>query len=126
MTIPVSPKSQDLYKAYITCLNPVLKLRPKEIEVLDVLTRTYFSLLGASKQGQILEKDIYERMNGGAGRKIMRDNIKMSEASFNNHVMKLKQKKILTDTNVLPTWITTVNINKQPLKIEYTIETPKA
>lgn len=122
MIIPVSPIKQDIYKAYIMCLNPLLKLKTREIEVLDILTKTYFHLNTASKKGEVPKNEIYTRMHGGAGRKIMRDVIKMSEASFNNHISHLKKKNVITDKGELPKFITDLETQKEPLKIQYIIE----
>jgi len=126
MFIPVSPKKEDLYKAYITCLNPVLKLKPREIETLDILARTYLSLRSAVKKGQVNAADIYPKMYSDVGRKIMQDAIKMSPASFTNHVCQLRKKKILTENNELPSYITELETLKEPLVVKYTIESPKA
>jgi len=122
MVIPVNPKKQDLYKAYIMCLNPLLKLKPREIEVLNIMTKTYFSLYAASMKGEVPFTEIYTRMHGGAGRKIMRDYIKMSEASFNNHLSHLKKKRVINDKGELPQFITDLLSQKEPLKIQYIIE----
>jgi len=123
MVIPVNPKKSDLYKAYISCLNPLLKLKTREMEVLDIMTKTYFSLYNASKQGAVPFNEIYDRMHGGAGRKIMRDAINMSRASFNNHLSQLKRKKVVNDKGELPKFLTEIYKQKEPIKIQYVIET---
>ena len=125
MVIPVNPKKLDIYKAYIMCLNPMLKLKDREIEVLDILTKTYFHLNNAAKKGEVPANEIYTRIHGGAGRKVMRDAIKMSEASFNNHVSQLKKKKVITAAGELPKFITDLETQKEPLKIQYIIECQK-
>jgi len=125
MHIPVTPKQEDLYKAYLTCLNPILKLKPREIEVIDIITKTYFSLKAASKKGQISEADIYPKIHSDVGRKIMQDSIKMSAASFTNHVSHLRKRKILNDKSELPKYITDLETMKPPFTIKYTIEVAK-
>jgi DNA-binding transcriptional ArsR family regulator len=125
MVIPVNPVKSDLYKAYISCLNPLLKLKTREMEVLDIMTKTYFSLYTAVQKGQVPANEIYERMHGGAGRKIMRDAIKMSRASFNNHLSQLKRKKVVTEQGELPKFLTEIYKQKEPIKIQYIIETQK-
>ena len=125
MLIPVPTNQKDIYKAYIACLNPLLKLRAREIEVLDVLTRTYFSLNTATKQGKLPKKEIYNRMHGDAGRTIMRGDIHMSRESFNNHITKLKKKRILGENGELPKFLTDLEsplAKKEPLKVQYVIE----
>lgn len=125
MLIPVNPIRNDIYKAYIMCLNPLLKLKPREIEVLDILSKTYFHLNEASKKGQVPQNEIYTRIHGGAGRKVMRDAVKMSEASFNNHISQLKKKKVIDNDGKLPKFITDLETQKEPLKIQYVIECQK-
>ena len=61
MVIPVNPIRNDVYKAYIMCLNPMLKLKDREVEVLDILTKTYFHLNVASKKGELPKNEIYSR-----------------------------------------------------------------
>jgi hypothetical protein len=122
MHIPIHPDRQDIYKAYIMCLNPLLKLKNREIEVLDIMTKTYFSLNKAVKQGLVPKEELYTRMHGDAGRKIMRDLIKMSRDSFNNHVSQLKKKKVITKAGELPAFITDLEFQREPLKIQYSIQ----
>lgn len=117
MIIPVEVESKDYFKTYITCLNPILKLRPREIEVLTVLIKSYFQLEEFANQGHFKHTEIYNRMHGDVGRKILSDSIKMSTASFTNHIVKLKQKKVITADLKLPDYL--INIPKRGDKIVY-------
>ncbi len=108
MVIPIEVEAKDYIKSYIACLNPILKLRPREIEVLAVLTKSYFQLSEFADQGHFKHSEIYERMHGDVGRKILSDSIQMSTASFTNHIGKLKQKKIITAESKLPDYLITV------------------
>jgi hypothetical protein len=121
MIIPLKPERKDIYKAYIMCLNPVLKLKKREVEVLDIVAKTYFHLNKAAQKGEVPKKEIYSRMYGGAGRKIMRDAIGMSSSSFNNHLLQLRKKNVINDLGELPDFLTNLKKDHNNIRIQYII-----
>ncbi len=117
MVIQVPTYPKDIIKAYILCLNPLLKLKPREIELLDAMLRVYFNLKRAAKAGQMKFEDIDARLNDPMGRKVIRDLINMSEHSHNNHYLQLKKKKVITPSgNIEPSL---KNLDTGDLTIQY-------
>ena len=103
MVIPVPTYAKDIIKAYLLCLNPMLKLKPREIDLLEAMLRVYFNLKKAVKAGQMKLEEIDSRINDPMGRKVIRDLIGMSHASHNNHYLQLKKKKVITqDDKIIP------------------------
>lgn len=119
MVIPVNTEIKDLIKAYILCYNPILKLKPREIDVLEAMLKVYFNLKKAVKTGTIKLEEIDKRLNDPMGRKVIRDLIKMSEASYNNHYVQLKKKRVITKDDKLETFLK--NLDSENLSITYKI-----
>ena len=63
MVIPVQTEPADIIRAYILCYNPILKLKPREVDVLDAMLKVYFSLKKATKAGHIKMNEIDTRLN---------------------------------------------------------------
>jgi len=125
MVIPVPTSSKDVLRAYILCLNPILKLKPREIDLVDAMLKVYYNLKKASKAGQIKLEDIDSRLNDPMGRKIVRDIIKMSEASHNNHYAQLKKKKIITPENKLQEFLKKLDSSDLTVNYKINIIKPK-
>lgn len=119
MVIPVQTEPADIIRAYILCYNPILKLKPREVDVLDAMLKVYFSLKKATKAGHIKMNEIDTRLNDSMGRKVIRDLINMSEASYNNHYVQLKKKKIITEDDKIKSFLK--NIDSGDISINYKI-----
>ena len=91
MIIPIKSNISQSLKAYLQILNPVLKLKDKEIEVLS----SFLSIWYKNKDRQ----DIDKLLLSTPVRKMVRKSIGMSEASFNNHITMLRKKKMIVGTN---------------------------
>ena len=117
MVIPIKITTKQLIQAYILCLNPLLKLKRREVELVCAMIRVYYNLKKAAKGGQIPIDDIDRRINDPMGRKIIRDLIKMTEKSHNNHICQLKKKKILTKEGYLIDNLK--ELDKQDLTVQY-------
>ena len=89
MIIPLKGNVTQSFKAYIQVLNPVLKLKDKEIEVLS----NFLSIWYKNKSNPNLDKLLFST----PVRKMVRKSIGMSEASFNNHITMLRKKKMIID-----------------------------
>jgi DNA-binding transcriptional ArsR family regulator len=124
MVVPIPVESKDIIKAYLLCLNPLMKLRPMEIKLLDAMLKVYYNLKAASKKGEFNAKDIDDRLIDPVGRKITRDLIGMSEASHNNHIGSLKKKGVLTKEGYLQDFLK--KLDSEDLTINYKIKVVKA
>ena len=94
MIIPIKGDIPKSMKAYLQILNPVLKLKDKEIEVLS----NFLSIWQSNKSKENLDKMLFST----PVRKLVRQQIGMSEASFNNHITMLRKKRMIVDKAINP------------------------
>ena len=125
MNIPVPTTPNDLIKAYLLCLNPILKLKPREMQLLDAMLKVYFNLKKAVKRGEFKLEDVDNRLNDPMGRKVIRDLIGMSQASHDNHISALKKKKVLNKNNNLQSFLKNLDNEKLEINYKITIVNPK-
>ncbi len=92
MIIPIKSDIPQSLKAYLQILNPVLKLKDKEIEVLS----NFLSIWHKNKDNKNLDKLLFST----PVRKMVRKSIGMSEASFNNHITMLRKKRMIVDKKI--------------------------
>ena len=92
MIIPIKSDLTQSLKAYLQILNPVLKLKDKEIEVLS----NFLSIWYKNKNNKNLDKLLFST----PVRKMVRKAIGMSEASFNNHITMLRKKRMIVDKKI--------------------------
>tara|TARA_R110001583_G_scaffold149717_1_gene301812 strand:- start:440 stop:787 length:348 start_codon:yes stop_codon:yes gene_type:complete len=112
MIIPIKADIAQSFKAYLQILNPVLKLKDKEIEVLS----NFLSIWYKNKSN----KDIDKLLFSTPVRKMVRKAIGMSEASFNNHITMLRKKQMIIEKKLNPNIIN--NIKDTGIEITYKIE----
>tara|TARA_Y100000385_G_C12913003_1_gene559149 strand:- start:93 stop:440 length:348 start_codon:yes stop_codon:yes gene_type:complete len=112
MIIPIKSNISQSLKAYLQILNPVLKLKDKEIEVLS----SFLSIWYKNKNKQ----DIDKLLLSTPVRKMVRKSIGMSEASFNNHITMLRKKKMIVDRKINSSILE--NIKDQNIEVTYKIE----
>tara|TARA_R100001463_G_scaffold108548_2_gene163086 strand:+ start:1940 stop:2287 length:348 start_codon:yes stop_codon:yes gene_type:complete len=112
MIIPIKSNISQSLKAYLQILNPVLKLKDKEIEVLS----SFLSIWYKNKDRQ----DIDKLLLSTPVRKMVRKSIGMSEASFNNHITMLRKKKMIVDRKINSSILE--NIKDQNIEVTYKIE----
>ena len=111
MIVPIKGDIPKSMKAYLQVLNPVLKLKDKEIEVLS----SFLSVWQNNKN----KKDIDKLLFSTPVRKMVRKSIGMSEASFNNHITMLRKKKMIVDKKINPSILD--NIKTNGIEITYKI-----
>ena len=111
MTIPIKANITQSLKAYLQILNPVLKLKDKEIEVLS----SFLSIWHKNKNNANIDKLLLST----PVRKMVRKSIGMSEASFNNHITMLRKKKMIVDKKINPSILD--NIKTNGIEITYKI-----
>ena len=92
MIIPLTGNIAQSFKAYLQVLNPVLKLKDKEIEVLS----NFLSIWYKNKTNKNIDKLLFST----PVRKMVRKSIGMSEASFNNHITMLRKKEMIVDKKI--------------------------
>jgi len=112
MVIPLKANIAQSFKAYLQILNPVLKLKDKEIEVLS----SFLSIWYINRDKENLDKLLFST----PVRKMIRRSIKMSEASFNNHITMLRKKKMIIDKKLNSNILN--GIKDQGIEVTYKIE----
>lgn len=112
MIIPLKANIAQSFKAYIQILNPILKLKDKEIEVLS----SFLSVWYKNKSNENIDKLLFST----PVRKMVRNSIDMSEASFNNHITMLRKKKMIIDKKLNPSILN--GIKDTGIEITYKIE----
>ena len=96
MVIPISTDIKNFFLVYLKVLDPIAKLKKREREVLAVLLLVYYT--NRSKGQEELSKLLFSKET----RKYLRDHINMSEASYNNHIKQLRDKKMLIGDEISP------------------------
>lgn len=112
MIIPIKSDIPKSMKAYLQILNPVLKLKDKEVEVLS----SFLSIWYKNKSNVNIEQLLFSTPI----RKMVRKSIAMSEASFNNHITMLRKKKMIIDKKINPSILD--NISEKGIEVIYKIE----
>ena len=112
MIIPIKSDIAQSLKAYLQILNPVLKLKDKEIEVLS----SFLSIWHKNKNNANIDKLLLST----PVRKMVRKSIGMSEASFNNHITMLRKKKMIVDKKINSNILQ--NIQNNGIEVTYKIE----
>jgi len=112
MIIPIKSDIPQAMKAYLQILNPVLKLKDKEVEVLS----SFLSIWYKNKNNVNIEQLLFSTPI----RKMVRKSIAMSEASFNNHITMLRKKKMIIDKKINPSILD--NISEKGIEVIYKIE----
>lgn len=99
MNIPINITLGGFFRVFVSILNPILQLKPREQEVLAVILKVYYA--NRHMPADVLNKSILS----SSTRKAMRRSIKMSEASFNNHMVQLKKRGVITKDNQIAKFI---------------------
>ena len=92
MIIPINSNIPQSMKSYLQVLNPILKLKDKEIEVLS----SFLSIWQSNRNNVNIHKMLFSTPM----RKLVRKEIGMSEASFNNHITMLRKKNMIVDKQI--------------------------
>lgn len=93
--IPLKTNETKFYKQLLELLNPGLKLRKKELDVLAEL------MYRSNQLSSVPKKHRAKLLLDQVSRKEMRLAINQSEASFNNNLSKLKKYKYINDEGII-------------------------
>lgn len=96
MTIPISLPIKDYFKTYLSLLNPILNLKPQEINILSK-----FMLLQYGNR-QLNQEDLNKLLFSSATRKLIRQSLKLPVGSFNNSFHVLAKKNLITSNGLSP------------------------
>lgn len=89
--VPLQTTEHKFFKQVLELLNPMLRLRHKELDVLAELMYRYHQLANVPKEHRM------RIILDASSRKAMRMSLKQTEAAFNNNLSRLKKYKYLTE-----------------------------
>ena len=117
MRIPLKSKNYEhSISLIIEVYNPVLRLKRREKEVLLYFLLKYKELWESSKLEKVA---MATELFSTKVRQDIREKVKMSEPSYNNHIHQLKKKGILIEGDLIELLAKTLRTND--FKLEYTI-----
>jgi hypothetical protein len=94
--IPLQTNERKFFRQVLELLNPLLKLRHKELDVLAEL------MYKNNVLRTIPVEHRWKLILDSASRKEMKESAKQSTASFNNNIAILKKKKHITEKGIKP------------------------
>lgn len=113
MLIPIKTVPKRFVANTLKVLNPLLKLKKRELEVVTVILNVYF------EHASLPDEDLYALLFSKEMRVRMRTEIGMTDASFNNHLVQLKSRRMLTPTlRISPSLLDVFTKSKKDGKIE--------
>jgi len=96
MNIPITIDLQNYFELYLHILNPLLKLKKREREVLAAFLKIHY--MNRDKSPDRINELLFSKNT----KKYIRNYIKMSEPSFNNHIHQLRAKKAIIGDSINP------------------------
>ncbi len=128
MVIPFkTTEYKTIIRSYLQALSPILKLTPKEMDVLSLMLQGYYRMYPNYTESATF-LDIFSTQK----RKVYHKALQISENSFNNIIVSLKKKGIINPTGnhlsqVLTQWVQKLkDSDKAILTYEFTLENVKA
>lgn len=94
MTIPITTTTEDFFGLYVSILNPILKLRNREAEILEAFLKVHYTNRTHPSVNQLLFSSSTLRS--------IRESLKMTVASFNNHKHRMRKKNIFIGRTINP------------------------
>ena len=127
MVIPINIEPSQIIKTYLLCLNPMMKLKRRELEALEAMLKVYISLKRKQSQHGMTNEEIDKRLDDPMGRTVIRELIGMSQASYDNHLCQLKKKKVVTKKGELETFLKNIEseVSNATFNIDYKIKVAK-
>jgi len=92
--VPVNTSKEKFFRQYVELLNPILKLRGKELDVLSML------LYCNNEKQYIQEHDRWVNIFSYDNKWKMRQDLGLSDASFANNLSSLRKKGVITENKV--------------------------
>ena len=115
LNIPVNTNLQNFFQIYLEVLGPVYRLKKREREVMVAFLKVYYT--NRSKHPDTLNAMLFSK----EAKKFIRESIRMSEPSFNNHLVQLRNKKALVG-NSINIQITKHLPRENKLEVKYIID----
>ena len=116
-SIPIKTTSKTFYRQYLEILNPLIKLRKRELDVLASLLRYNNQLLKVPEEHRwkiIFEYDTKTEI---------RTDLNLSEAGMNNMLSALRKKKIIKNNRVAK-WLLIYPGEECKISFKFSIDEP--
>lgn len=92
--LPVETTPDSIFRDYIETLNPILRLRQREADLLEALLKVHYT--------NRANPDVAELLFSPSVLKSIRESLKMTPYNFNNHKLRLKRKRIIVNKQIHP------------------------
>jgi hypothetical protein len=105
--IPIRTTEAKFFRQYLELINPMLKLRGKELDVLAELLYYNHQLSNIPQEHRwklIFDYDTKVKI---------RNKLNLSEASMNNNLSALRKKKIIQENKIMPGYLITLDSSFQ-------------
>jgi len=112
MIIPIHTDLAGFITSYLTVLNPVLKLKDMEVTILAAFLKVWYP--NRTKEG------IEDLLFTTKVRKMVRESVGISEASFNNHITSLRKKKVMKGKTINPSILKSLDSEKVEVTYQLT------
>lgn len=118
MILPINTTPDDFFRDFIRILNPVLKLRNREADMLEAFLKVYYTNRAHPRVNQLLFSSSTLRL--------IRESLGMTVASFNNHKFRLRKKEIFIGRQINPAITRAMPVNgKVQITFAVNIVAPK-
>jgi hypothetical protein len=111
MKLPLPVTNDNVNRALIEVLNPIMKLTFTEKDILNEYISLYKSLL------DLEDYDIIATLASTNSRLYVRNKLKITEHAYNNHISKLRKKRVLVDGKLHP--LITNNCTLKTIQLTY-------
>lgn len=98
-SIPISTDSRKFFRQYLELINPLVKLRGRELDVMSELL--YYN----DKFKDIPEEHRWKLIFDYDVKTEIKERLKLSDASLNNNLTILRKKKILVKNRVVKSFL---------------------
>lgn len=115
MIIPINTDLRGFLTSYLKVLNPVLKLKDMEITVLAAFLMVWYPNKANQKITELLFSTKIRRM--------VRESVGISEASFNNHITSLRKKSVIKGRSINPSILK--NLDSEKVEVTYQLSWKK-
>lgn len=94
MIVPIDTTTDNFFDVFVSLLNPILKLRKKEADILTSFLRIHFV--------NRYDPQVNQKLFSTTTLKAIRESLNMTVASFNNHKFRMRKKEIFIGRTINP------------------------
>lgn len=115
-TVPIKTTSDKFYRQYLEIINPLIKLRGREADVLSEFIKSYNAL-----PDNLNEEDKWALLFSYESKQRIKNTLKFSDATLANNITALRRKNIIKDNKIVKPLL--IKPSKQSIiKFQFNIE----